>query len=54
MWSCRRSQPVRGVDTKNPIQFQFQEVTEGAVAANIVDRFGAELVHRCFQENAQN
>jgi hypothetical protein len=33
---------------------EFQEVTEGAVAADIVDRFGAELVHRCFQENAQN
>lgn len=22
--------------------------------AGVVDRFGAELVHRCFQENAQN
>jgi hypothetical protein len=43
-----------GADKKNPIQFEFQEVTEGAVAADIVDRFGAELVHRCFQENAQN
>jgi hypothetical protein len=43
-----------GVDNKNPIHFEFQEVTEGAVAADIVDRFGTELVHRCFQENAQN
>jgi hypothetical protein len=43
-----------GVDKANPIHFEFQEVTEGAVAADIVDRFGADLVHRCYQENAQN
>jgi hypothetical protein len=43
-----------GVDKRNPIHFEFQEVTEAAVAADVVDRFGAELVHRCFQENAQN
>jgi hypothetical protein len=40
-----------GIDNENPIQFEFQEVTEGAVAADVVERFGAELVHRCFQEN---
>jgi len=43
-----------GTDKKNPIHFEFQEVTEGAVGADIVERFGAELVHRCYQENAQN
>jgi hypothetical protein len=43
-----------GADKENPIHFEFQEVTEGSVAADVVDRFGPELVHRCFQENAQN
>jgi len=43
-----------GADKKNPIHFEFQEVTEGAVGADIVERFGADLVHRCYQENAQN
>jgi hypothetical protein len=43
-----------GADIKNPIHFGFQEVTEGALAADIVDRFGAELVHRCYRENARN
>jgi hypothetical protein len=44
----------RGVDKTNPIHFDFQEVTEGAVAADVVDRFGAELVHRCYQENPRD
>jgi hypothetical protein len=43
-----------GADKKNPIHFEFQEVTEGALAAEVVERFGAEFVLRCYQENAQN
>lgn len=43
-----------GTDKKNPIHFEFQEVTEDALAADTVERFGADLVHRCYQENAQN
>jgi hypothetical protein len=37
----------------DPIRFEFKEVTEEAVAADIVERFGAEVVRRCYRENAQ-
>jgi len=43
-----------GADSKDPIHFEFREVTEGAVSADTVERFGADAVHRCYQENAQN
>jgi hypothetical protein len=43
-----------GADSRNPIHFEFREVTEAAVPADIVLRFGADLLHRCYQENAQN
>jgi hypothetical protein len=41
-------------DRQNPIHFEFREVTQAAVPADLVQRFGAELVDRCYQENAQN
>ncbi|HLZ98271.1 MAG TPA: hypothetical protein VKP66_09985, partial [Steroidobacteraceae bacterium] len=43
-----------GAGRKNPIHFEFKEVTEGSVAVDVVDRFGAEFVHRCFQGNARD
>jgi len=41
-------------DRQNPIHFEFREVTQAAVPADLVQRFGAELVARCYQENAQH
>ena len=43
-----------GEDIKDPIHFQFQEVTEASVPADVARRFGADFVRRCYQENAQN
>jgi hypothetical protein len=43
-----------GADDHNPIHFEFQEVTEAAAPTDIVQRFGSDLLHRCYQENAQN
>jgi hypothetical protein len=39
---------------KDPIRFEFREVTEAVVPADIVERYGAEFVHRCYQENSHN
>ena len=41
-------------DRENPIRFEFREVTEAAVSTAVTQRFGAEFVHRCYQENAAN
>jgi len=43
-----------GEDVKDPIHFEFREVTEAMVGADIVRRFSADFVRRCYQENAQN
>jgi hypothetical protein len=43
----------RTVNDRDPIRFQFREVSEDAVARYVVDRFGKELVHRCYVENMQ-
>jgi hypothetical protein len=43
-----------GADSRDPIHFEFREVTEGGVPADVVQRFGADFLHRCYQENAQN
>lgn len=37
----------------NPVQFEFHEVTEADVPPDVVQRFGAEFMHRCYEENAQ-
>ena len=41
-----------GTHAADPIRFEFREVDQGAVAAEIVLRFGADLVGHCYQENA--
>ena len=43
-----------GADDKDPIRFSFQEMTEAAVPADVAQRFGPELLHFCYQENARN
>lgn len=42
-----------GTRTDDPIQFQFQEIAETATPPEILARYGSDLVHRCFEENAQ-
>lgn len=43
-----------GEDVKDPVHFEFQEVTEAMVGAAIVQCFSADFLHSCYQENAQN
>jgi len=45
---------VRGVNPHDPIHFEFREVTEADTPAAVLERYGAEFVHRCHQENAEN
>jgi hypothetical protein len=42
-----------GTDDQQPIRFAFQEVTEAAVPAEVAQRYGPELLHFCYQENAR-
>ena len=44
---------ARGVNDQDPVQFEFQEVMEAAVPAEVVQRFGPDLIHRCYQENSR-
>lgn len=44
----------RGANSRDPIAFEFHEVTEAQTPPDVVVRYGAELIHRCHQENAQN
>jgi hypothetical protein len=41
-------------DRDDPIHFEFREVSQAAVPAGLVQRFGGDLVDRCYQDNAQN
>jgi hypothetical protein len=43
-----------GADRQNPIHFEFPEATEAAVPADLVARFGSEIVHHCYQDNSQD
>ena len=43
-----------GTTRQDPIRFEFQEVTEAMTPPDVVERYGAEFVHRCHQDNAQN
>ncbi len=43
-----------GAHNPDPIHFVFREVTEAGVPGDIVSRFGKDLVHFCYQENARN
>jgi hypothetical protein len=38
----------------DPIRFEFREVSERETPADVTQRFGAEFVHRCYQENAKD
>jgi len=43
----------RGMSNEDPIKFEFQQVTEASTPPDVVARYGSDLVHRCYQENAQ-
>jgi hypothetical protein len=42
-----------GISTDDPIRFEFQQVTEASTPPDVIARYGGDLVHRCYQENAQ-
>jgi hypothetical protein len=39
-------------DKADPIHFEFRELTEAVVPAEVVQRFGQDFVQRCYRENA--
>jgi hypothetical protein len=43
-----------GAKAQDPIHFEFQEVTEAGVPADVAQRFGPEFLHQCYQQNARN
>jgi hypothetical protein len=43
-----------GVNRQDPVHFEFQEVTEADTPREVTERYGAELVRRCHQDNAQS
>lgn len=43
-----------GSNKADPIHFEFREVPEQATSADVIQRFGPDLVHRCFQDNARD
>jgi hypothetical protein len=43
----------QGINTNDPIKFEFQEVTEASIPSEVIERYSSELVHHCYQENAQ-
>jgi hypothetical protein len=45
---------VSRADAKEPVHFEFEEISEGALPPEVVSRFGAEATHRCFTDNAQS
>jgi hypothetical protein len=42
-----------GVPGREPIQFQFREVTESAVPQEVRERFGEALIRQCYEQNVQ-
>jgi len=40
-----------GTHSDDPIEFQFQEVTEADTPAETLQRFGSDFVHTCYAEN---
>jgi len=38
---------------RDPIKFEFREVPAAAVPAAVSERFGAELVKQCYEQNVQ-
>jgi hypothetical protein len=43
----------RGSAVEDPIQFKFQELAEADTPANVVQRYGADFVHSCYEGNTQ-
>jgi Calcineurin-like phosphoesterase len=43
-----------GSNTQDPVKFEFQEVTEAMTPPDVVQKYGAEFIRRCHQENAQS
>jgi AcrR family transcriptional regulator len=43
----------RGADDRDPIAFEFREVTASEVPAAVSERFGAALVQQCYEQNVQ-
>jgi hypothetical protein len=43
-----------GSNKTDPIHFEFREVPEQAASAEVIQRFGPDLVHRCFQDNSRD
>lgn len=42
-----------GTRDKDPIRFEFRELTESSVPPSVVERFGNDFVHGCYEGNAQ-
>ena len=42
-----------GTPGRDPIEFQFHEVTESAVPQEVRERFGEALVRQCYEQNVQ-
>jgi len=42
-----------GRNIRDPIGFEFHEVTEADTPPDVVARYGTDMIHRCHQENAQ-
>ena len=42
-----------GISPDDPIKFEFQQVAEASTPPDVIARYGGDLVHRCYQENAQ-
>jgi hypothetical protein len=40
-------------EPKGSIRFDFQELKEANVPAEVITRMGTELVHECFERNSQ-
>jgi hypothetical protein len=43
----------RGARDRDPIEFEFREVTVSAVPQPVVERFGEALVRQCYDQNVQ-
>jgi hypothetical protein len=42
----------RGAATEDPIQLKFQELAESDTPADVLQRYGADFVHSCYEGNA--
>ncbi len=42
-----------GTRDKDPIRFEFRELTEASVPSSVAERFGADFIHGCYEGNAQ-